>query len=193
MIDKALKFILAELNNYLDASFPGNEKTAVLASLSNPDDSVPLGIDNKLVLTLVNIERETAVGSTGFVSRQGAAYGKTNPTLFLNLYVLLSASYANNYADGALRMLSHAMAFFQAKWGFDPQNSADFPPGMSQLSMEVVSLSMSELSTLWAVLGANYLPSVVYKLRMVTVQEDWVITPIPGVDTTAPVLAGNQA
>ena len=59
--------------------------------------------------------------------------------------------------------------------------------------MEVVSLSMSELSTLWGVLGANYLPSVVYKLRMVTVQEDWVITPIPGVDTTAPVLAGNQA
>ncbi|UGQ48183.1 DUF4255 domain-containing protein [Massilia endophytica] len=190
MIDKALSFILGELNNYLDANFPAQEKAAVLASLSNPDDSVPLGIDNKLVLSLVNIERETAIGSTGFVSRQGTAYGKTNPTLYLNLYVLLSASYANNYA-GALKMLGHAMAFFQAKWGFDPQNSANFPAGVSQLSMEVVSLSMAELSTLWAVLGANYLPSVVYKLRMVTVQEDWMITPIPNVSTVTPAVGGN--
>ncbi|SDA57723.1 MULTISPECIES: DUF4255 domain-containing protein [unclassified Janthinobacterium] len=183
MIDKALEFILGELNNYLGASYHGPEKAAVLASLSSPDNSVPLAIDNKLVLSLVNIERETAIGSTGFVARQGAnGYGRTNPSLYLNLYVLLAASYAGNYS-GALRMLSQAMAFFQAKWGFDPQNSAGFPAGMTQLSVEVVSLSMAELSTLWAVLGANYLPSVVYKLRMVTLQEDWLIAPIPAVSS----------
>lgn len=191
MIDKALGFILGELNNYLDASHSGNEKAAVLASLSSPDNTVPLNIENKLVLSLVNIERETAIGSTGFVARSGpGSYGRSNPSLYLNLYVLLAASHANNYPF-ALRMLGQAMAFFQAKWGFDPQNSAAFPAGMTQMSMEIVSLSMAELSTLWAVLGANYLPSVVYKLRMVTIQEDWLIAPIPAVSSTTADLQGR--
>lgn len=185
MIDQALNFILGELNNYLDASLPGQEKGAVLSSLSMPDNSPPLLIENKLVLSLVNIERETAIGSTGFVSRQGGAYGNTNPTLYLNLYVLLAASYPNNYKM-SLKMLGQAMAFFQAKWGFDAQNSPSFPAGMTQMSMEVVSMSMAELSTMWAILGANYLPSVVYKLRMVTLQEDWLIGQVPTVSTIEP-------
>jgi hypothetical protein len=187
MIDKALQFILGELNNYLDASFHGPEKAAVLASLSNPDATM---IEKKLVLSLVNIERETSIGSTGFVGRNNGAYGKINPTLYLNLYVLLSASYANNYGL-ALTMLGHAMAFFQAKWGFDPQNSASFPPGMNQMSMELVSLSMAELSTLWAVLGSDYLPSAMYKLRMVSVQEDWLIAPIPPITVATPSIGGS--
>lgn len=189
MIDKAVSFVLGELNNYLQARFPGQEKMAVMASLSTPDGGTPLEIDNKLVLSLVNVERETSVGSTGFVARAGGAYAKTNPGLYLNLYLLLSASYAGNYAN-ALKMLGHAMAFFQARQNFDAQTSADFPSGMNQLSMEIVSLSMAELSTLWAVLGANYLPSVVYKLRMITLQEDWVINPLPAVSVVTPDLGG---
>jgi len=185
MIDQALQFVLGELNTYFDAQFPAQEKVAVLASLSEPSGAVPPGIENKLVLSLVNLERETVVGSTGFVARAGNAYAKTNPVLYLNLYVLLSASFAGNYGD-ALKMLASAMGFLQAKQYFDAQNSATFPRNMSQLTMELVSLDLAELSTMWAMLGANYLPSALYKLRMITMQEGWVIHPIPTLEVATP-------
>jgi hypothetical protein len=189
MIDTALGFVLNELNAYLGTSFPGEEKHAVLASVASSNNATPALIDNKIVLSLVNIERETSVGSTGFVAKGGGSYTKTNPSLYVNLYVLMAASYPANYGN-ALKMLGAGMGFFQARQVFDSQNSANFPSDMTQLSMEIVSLSMAELSTLWAVLGSNYLPSVVYKLRMITVQNAWVIEPIPSVTGVVPTL-GN--
>ncbi|MCG2584151.1 DUF4255 domain-containing protein [Massilia sp. TS11] len=184
MIDTALGFVLTELNTYLSASFGGGEKHAVLGSVASPAAGGLDPNENRVVLSLVNLERETAIGSTGFVAGAAGAYTKTNPTLYLNLYVLVAANYPNNY-DNALKMLSACMGFFQARQLFDPQNSARFPADMAQLTMEIVSLSLAELSTLWAVLGNNYLPSAVYKLRMITVQNAWTINAIPTVQTPA--------
>ena len=185
MIDTALSFVLDELNAYLANLVPSDEPNAVLASLATAPGAAQTPIDGKIVLSLVNIERETSIGSTGFVAKGGGAYAKINPTLYVNLYVLMSASYPANYAN-ALKVLAYCMSFFQAKQVFDAQNSTQFPGDMSQLSMEMVSLSMAELSTLWAVLGSNYLPSVLYKLRMITVQNAWVIAPIPAISDIAP-------
>ena len=186
MIDTALNFMLGELNSYLVASSSGRESAAVLSSLANPDGSVPLAIDNKIVLSLVNIEKETAMGTTGFVSRMGANFGRSNPTLYLNLFVLVSASFGN-YST-SLNQLSQSISFFQGKPSFDAQNSVGFPAGFEMLTMELVSLSMAELSTLWAVLGANYLPSAVYKMRMATVQKDWISEPVPAITQAAPAV-----
>ena len=183
MIDTALTFILGELNHYFAANSAVPENTVVLSSLSNPDGSVPLTTDNKMVLSLVNIEKETAMGTTGFVPRMGSNYGRSHPTLYLNLYVLVTASYTN-YATG-LKQLSQSIGFFQSKPGFNAQNSVAFPTGFELLTMEMVSLSMAELSTLWAALGANYMPSAVYKMRMATVQKEWISEPVPAITQTA--------
>ena len=59
MIDKTLDFIRDELNSFLDTRFPATEEHLVLASLVNQDRTVPAGIENKISLSLVNIERET--------------------------------------------------------------------------------------------------------------------------------------
>ena len=37
------------------------------------------------------------------------------------------------------------------------------------------------MNNLWAILGAKYLPSVVYKLRMVTLQQGWAQQRVPEV------------
>ncbi len=184
MIDIALSFVLNELNTYLSTSFGGGEKHAVLASIAPPPAGAVAQTDNKVVLSLVNLERETSVGSTGFVATGGGGYTKTNPSLYLNLYVLVAANFPNNY-DNALKMLSASMGFFQARQMFDAQNSPRFPQDMSQLTMEIVSLGMADSGTLWTMLGNNYLPSVLYKLRMITVQNAWVIAPIPEVSSAS--------
>jgi hypothetical protein len=189
MIDTALSFVLTELNTYLSATFGGSEKHAVLAGVATPAAGTLNPNDNRVLLSLVNLERETAIGSTGFVAGAAGGYSKTNPTLYLNLYVLVAANFPGNYGN-ALKMLSACMGFFQARQLFDPQSCPRFPPDMAQLTMEIVSLSLAELSTLWAVLGNNYLPSAVYKLRMITVQNAWTINAIPTVQAPVATVGG---
>lgn len=183
MIDIALGFVLAELNAYLGNTFGGDETLATLGSVGGAPAGAADPTDNRVVLSLVNVEREASVGSPGFVAGAAGGYVKTSPGLYLNLYVLVAANFPNHY-DDALRMLSACMGFFQARPFFDPQNSPDFPAGMTQLSMELVSLDLGQLSSLWTILGKNYLPSSVYKLRMIAVQNAWTIAAVPTVQQT---------
>jgi len=184
MIDKALNFLLDELNSFLGRRFQSNENAAVLSSLVNPDGTIPLPIENKIILTLANIERESMAanggGQPGFLE---GPRSRASPPLNLNLYVLVAANFGNNYAE-SIKFLSNAVAFFQAKPVFTAQGSAMFPRELERLSFELVNLDFSLLNNLWAALGAKYLPSVVYKVRMVTIQEAWVSDRVPGISGT---------
>jgi hypothetical protein len=191
MIDQALKFIVGELNNYLSSGGLPLEQAVALASVAVPEGGAPAGAAQQLVLSLVNIEREAAIGAPAFLAQAGGGgYARTQQALHLNLYVLLSAPLAGGYAD-ALKALSAAMSFLQGKPNYDSQNSSSFPANLSQLSMEFVSLSLAELSTLWAILGANYLPSAVYKLRMISLNADWTIAPVRAIDHIAPTVGSG--
>lgn len=184
MIDKALNFLLEELNSFLGRRFQSNETLVVLSSLVNPDGTAPLPIENKIVLTLANVERESAAANSVGLSRAiQAPSSRVSPPLNLNLYVLVAANFGNNYAE-SIKSLSHAVAFFQAKPVFTAQGSATFPRELQRLSFEMVNLDFSQLNNLWAAQGAKYLPSVVYKVRMVTIQESWVTDRVPGISGT---------
>jgi len=187
MIEQALQFIQGELNNFLARSGLPQDRVVVLSSLAAPQGGVAPDIEQQLVLTLINIEREATLGAPSFMAQAGGAYARTQQALHLNLIILLSASYSGDY-PGALRALGAAMSFLQAKPAYDSQNSDDFPPAMSQLTMEFISLSLGELGTLWTVLGANYLPSAVYKLRMISLNAQWTVASAPAIDKIAPTI-----
>lgn len=182
MIDKALNFIVGELNSVLLARFQSNENLAVLSSVSNPDGTLPPGIENKIVLSLVNVEREAAANGGSWPMRGGGpeVFGRVSPPLALNLLLLITASFSSNYGE-ALKVLGSAMGFFQGKPSFNAQNSASFPTEMEKLSMELVNLSIQEVNNVWAILGAKYMPSVIYKMRMLVLQENWIGERIPAV------------
>jgi hypothetical protein len=139
MIDKVLSLILDELNIFLSARFADSEPHAVLSSLIDRDGSVPSAIENKLVLSLVNIERE--------------------PALHHNLYLQVSANFAAANYPESLRFLSAALEFFFER----PVFSAS---GVASLSVEMINLTIQDLHNLWSISGGKYLPSVLYKLRM---------------------------
>lgn len=181
MIDKAMTFIVGELNNVLLARFQSNENLAILSSVSNPDGTLPAGIENKIVITLINIEREPAANSGTWPARAlGEKLGRVNPPLSLNLLLMVTASFASNYSE-ALRFLGSVMGFFQGKPSFNAQNSSSFPAETEKLSMELVNLSVHEINNVWAILGAKYMPSVVYKMRMLVLQENWIGERMPAV------------
>lgn len=187
MIDRTFNFILDELNGFLGIRYPSSEPHVVLSSLSNQDGTVPPQIENKLILSLVNIEREVAAAASSMrLQPHNGDYIRVNPPWSLNLYVLVSACFGNNYGE-SLKFLSSAIAFFQGKPVFTGENAPDFPRGLEKLSLEMVNLNFQDLNHLWGNLGGKYLPSVVLKARMLTIQEGWVteqVAAITGTETT---------
>ena len=45
--------------------------------------------------------------------------------------------------------------------------------------MEIVNLDIQQLNNVWGNFGGKYLPSVLYKARMFTLQEGWVVEQVP--------------
>jgi hypothetical protein len=179
MIDKAMNFIVGEINGMLSSRFQSNENLAVLSSLANPDGTLPPGIENKIVLTLINVEREASANGSSWPMRQlQEGFGRVSPPLGLNLLVLVTASFSSNYGEG-LKVLSNV-----AGPSFNAQSSATFPHDMEKLSLDLVNLSIHEVNNVWSILGAKYMPSIAYKVRMLVVQENRMVERVPAV--TAP-------
>jgi hypothetical protein len=151
MIDQALSFILDELNVFLGTRFESNEPHAVLSPLVNQDGSVLPAIENKLVLSLVNVEREARDAGT-----------RAAPALNLNLYLQVSSNFGANYMQ-SLQFLSAALEFFVERPVF---SAPGLPAGIQSLTAEMVNLTIQDLQNLLSIAGSKYLPSALYKLRM---------------------------
>jgi hypothetical protein len=187
MIDQVMQFLAAGINAHL-TSYLGRdtEPYTALSALATPEGMPQQGIEQRVILTMVNLERETA----GVVAAPARIRPTTNglvsgpPLLQLNIYVLMSAHH-QRYAE-ALKRLSLAVAFVHAHPAFDPASSPDFPEGVDRLSLELVALDFMALNNLWASTGSKYLPSVVFKVRMSAISPRDVSQRIPrvgGVDS----------
>ena len=173
MLDTTLVFLRDQLNDQLGPRSPGSEPSAVLANLCNLDGTVPTDIENKVVLSLVNVERDATGASAGFRhTAQSDDFTGSRAPLNLNLYLLISASFSKY--EEALKSLTAVLGYFQAKPLFTPHSASTFPRGLDKLTMEIVNLDMQELNHLWGNIGGKYLPSVLYKARMLTVDEGWI-------------------
>ena len=106
---------------------------------------------------------------------------KVNPPVNLNLYVIFSANFKQNYED-ALRYLSAVISYFQKKRIFTAEDSPGLPKGTGSISFELVDLDLRELSNLWGALGAKYLPSAVYRIRTISIQEEHIEEIIPVIE-----------
>ncbi len=188
MLDTTLGFLRDQLSAYLDSRYPSGEGLVVLSGLVNLSGTPPPAVENKIVLSLVNVEREAIARNLPGEGRSESGFSaRINPPLNLNLYVLVSASFDTEYLQ-ALRLMSEVLGYFQGLSVFTPQSAGPLPPGLERLTMEVVNLDIQGLNNMWAIMGGKYLPSVLYKVRMFTVQEGWVREQIPeitGTDTGA--------
>ena len=182
MIHTCLSFLTNELNEYLKVRTGSPTVDRVfLTSVATEGGGVVIP-DKSVGVSLINIEEDrvykdqksTVINSFGNVER-------LNPEIKLNLYVLISANFQNtneqdssdDYVEG-LKQLSYIISFFQAKNVFTPENSpklAEYDPNLKKLVIELYSYSFEQLYNFWSVVGTKYLPSVLYKVRMLTFQE----------------------
>jgi len=135
-------------------------------------------VTSKIVMSLVNIEEDriSKHPSNSFPSSTGTGVEYRNPPVLVNLYILFSVN--RDYTDDALLYLSYVMQFFQHKNMFTPQNSpalyTDTMLPVQQISSELVTLNFEQVNHLWASLGGKYLPSVLYKIRHVVIDDRFV-------------------
>lgn len=179
MIDQTLAFLTQELNAYLRARFDSDDDIARLACIGPTANIDPEDSQNRILVTLINIEREGTASNTGQIYRNaGAEMQRAPQPLNLNLIFLVSANFAENYRDG-LRLLSSSIGFFQSHPLFTAQSCPDLPTGIDRLSVEWRDLDLQAIHNLWSVFGARYLPSAVYKARMLIIEDALVGADVP--------------
>jgi hypothetical protein len=179
MIDKALRFLTDEMNTYLDLQNGVSSGGDPIIVLSNVSDNVSGGLAiplNKLGVSLINIEEEKVFKEqqTNYRNADGE-FEQYNPEIKLNLYMLVCANFESENGDDkyeqGLKQLSRVISFFQGKNVFTPDNSPGIDPVLKKLIVELYSYSFEQQYNFWTVLGAKYLPSVLYKVRLLAFQE----------------------
>lgn len=182
MIHTSLSFITNELNEYLKVRTGTPDVNRVFLTSVATETGVVIP-EKSLGVSLINIEEERVYKDqrSSIINSKGKVE-YVNPELKLNLYVLISANFQDTSADNdtsddyveGLKQLSFIISFFQAKNVFTPDNSpnlAKYDPKIKNLVVELYSYTFEQLYNFWSVVGAKYLPSVLYKVRMVTFQE----------------------
>jgi len=178
VIDKALTLLNGQLNAFLNGRFSvdGSDR----ASLGPvPDQSKDASPAHPLTLSLVRVEEERVVKTQVATRKRDGQVEDVQPDIKLNLFLLVTA-HGNSYAD-ALKFLSATVAFFQSRPVFDHANTPGLDEGIEKLLVEMYSQSFEEQNQLWGSLSLRYLPSVLYRVRMLLIQEGTPLRTSPGI------------
>ncbi len=178
MIHLTLDFLCREINNYLITKLdlaPGSNAIVLynVSQLNNETGNAGANGDGNAAafLTLVNMEEDRISKSNDNFIRRDRTITYQNPEVHLNLFLLFSVQLPS-YTE-ALKRLSFIIQFFQQQNVFTPLTSPAIPTGVEQLILDLYTLSLSDVNNLWGVLGSKYLPSVMYKMRMITISENF--------------------
>lgn len=141
MIRNILNTYAASLDEFLSRYFNQPEGLATTGQIGNSTKEKP----NKMVISLMSVERETG----GDISKQ--------PHLLINLNVMLAAVFEERRYNEALSMLTYTLRFIQSMPKFEVYGNS--------FTIEIVNLTMQDQNNVWTLLGGQYYPSVVCKIR----------------------------
>jgi hypothetical protein len=177
MIYEALQIISEQLDKYLSDSGLNNlvvlENIALLESADENADN----LKGKVVLTLLNLQEESALRNTPNYKVKDGKTEYRNPPVHLNFYLLISAN-CDTY-DKSLRCLSKTIQFFQGKKVFTSTNTVYNRNNVAfdvldyfKFILELYTLNLEELNYVWGTLGGRQLPSVIYKVQLLEIEQD---------------------
>lgn len=186
MLDKALGFIKEQLEEYLSIQYEEGD----LLYFSNLNTTAENDQQtNKINLTIVNIEEEESMAHRNPYIKTGNGIVKKNPPVYINVYILFAVNFKDKFYLKGIKSLSHIISFFQQHTVFD---AAEYPlpETIDKLNFELVNVKMENMSHFWGAIGANYKPSVIYKMRMLTFDAKTIIR--LETEINQPYLEGKQ-
>jgi hypothetical protein len=169
MLDTALTFLKDELNTYLLTQTGADTFNVEISKLVDEAGKYPQEIQNKICASIINIEEDRIFKSQLpdhiYTNGQNVVI---EPALNLNLYVIFAANF-QKYNE-ALKYISYVLTYFQTHPVFTPVAYPSLDPRIEKLTTELQTLNFEQLNQIWAFIGGKQLPSVIYKVRMVTIQ-----------------------
>ncbi len=193
MIHSALDFLAQEVNAYLELKNGSVGEKVVLSNVATQEGNWAIP-NNRLGLSLINIEEERIFKDqrTAVVNSEGITEN-FNPEIKLNLYIIFTANYTSGDTDASgveykegLKQLSYVISFFQEKCVFTSMNSpllAQIDQNIQKLIVELYSYSFEQLNNFWTVIGAKYLPSVLYMVRLLSFQGKKVTSQLSSIES----------
>jgi len=146
--------------------------TAVSAEVGNIGEilaSNSHGSEKDIIISLINIEENRISRDPQNYVRTDTGISMKNPAIHLNLTLLFTSVKLDTGYQVALQNIQRVIEFFQKKYVFDHSNTVGLDNGIEKLILEMMSLNLEQLHQLWSMLGGKYHPSVVYKMRMITI------------------------
>jgi hypothetical protein len=163
MIFPALNLIRSEINSSGISCDIGNISELISGGGINNNTNADI------IISLVNIEENRMSRDPRNYMQSGASIIIKNPAVHLHLTLLFTATRSEAAYGPALQNIQRVIQFFQNKYLFDHINTPAMDPGIERLVLEMVTINIEGLNQLWSILGSRYQPSVVYKMRMVTI------------------------
>lgn len=177
MIYEALQIISEQLDKYLSDAGLNNLVILENIGLLESGDENADNLKGKVVLTLLNLEEEATLKNLPNMKVKNGTTEYKNPPVNLNLYLLISAN-CDKY-DKSLRCISKTIQFFQGKKVFTSTNTVYNRTNVAfevfdyfKFNMELYTLSFEQMNYVWGTLGGRQLPSVVYKIQLIEIEQD---------------------
>lgn len=167
-IQTTLELVKQKLNEFFRNADPKADDWVILSNIVDHEGHPHDPAKDKVVMCLANIQHETTISTYNRATPvKGDQYAVVAPPLYIDLYVLFFANFYNkNYPEG-LGMISRTISFFQQNPVFTHDSLPGLDPVIDKLTFEMFNLDMTGLNYLMGLMGAKYLPSAYYKVRMI--------------------------
>ena len=174
MIGDILQIVAKEVSVFIDAQskIPSGKKSVVLhkPNSTSGDFNLP---DNAISLSLLNIEEELSTKSAMVKKRvENRKVYTQNPEVNLNLQIIFISNFANDYIN-ELNYITKVVEFFQQRSVFTPENTKGLDTfKIEKLSFKLNTLPLNEQGSVWGLLGGKYMPSIVYRVGLIPIQDE---------------------
>lgn len=196
MIRTALTFIQKELETFIldkiqnDDYLPGT--VVELNSIISSDGTVRTDAKSHIDIMLVRVNEEKREGLHPYYlpTSDKKNYQQVKPPVEVELTLLFIAN--NTNYETSLRDLTMVLSFFQSNSVFDGQlfpnlNASVLDPDkkswqvIDKLIFRMINYSLEQQNNLWAMIGAKYMPSLLYTVSLLSIfnqERDRLIRPI---------------
>lgn len=165
MIHAVLEVLKDKLNEYFQIKTAAEGDLVRFIDSGNND---PVSFTNNAITPfLMNVSEDRVFRNPDQFSgytHQGIRT-QANPDIRIELLVLFVSKFSD-YSQ-ALNVLSLVIKYFQANRIFDQYHTPNLADeGIDKLILELVSLPLEEQNQVWHALNTSYLPSVLYRIRI---------------------------
>lgn len=111
MIHLLINTLAEKMNDFLSSYY---ERAEIIVEAGSIEATPAEDQSDKIILSIVNIERETAMGiSSPYRKAQGNTFQRTSPPWHLNIYIMVAAIFTPKRYLESIQILSDTISFLQ--------------------------------------------------------------------------------